>query len=419
MLRFRGTVVDLHGGFRGAIMPTLAHISNTEARRVLLAVHGLSCAPQKKLTSSGLLALIESMGFVQVDSISAIARAHHMILLARNHTYQQPQLAPLLEQERVLFENWTHDAAIIPMQFYPYWQPRFVREQERLRTAWQQRRSQGYEAQVDQVLQHIRVHGPVMARDLGTEQKKGARGWWDWHPSKTALEYLWRCGVLAITRRDGFQKVYDLTERVIPETVRSSTPTRDAMVDWACRSALERLGVATSREIAGFWAAVGAAEVQAWCKRHVDDGIVQVMVDCADGSSRPMWARGDLIEWCKDLPPPPGHLRFLSPFDPLIRDRLRTLRLFHFDYRIEVFVPAAQRRYGYYVLPMLQGDAIIGRIDIKHQRQESQLLVTGLWLEPHQRFTKVLQRHLGSAVERLRQFVGADTVVFANGYVKS
>jgi hypothetical protein len=132
-----------------------------------------------------------------------------------------------------------------------------------------------------------------------------------------------------------------------------------------------------------------------------------------------MWAHADLVERCKDLPPPAGHLRFLSPFDPLIRDRLRILRLFHFDYRIEVFVPAAQRRYGYYVLPMLQGDAIIGRIDMKHQRQEGQLLVTGLWLEPRQRFTKALQRDLSSAVERLRQFVGADTVVFANGYVKS
>jgi uncharacterized protein YcaQ len=401
-------------------MPTFAHISNTEARRMLLAVHGLSSAPQEKLTSPGLLALIESMGFVQVDSINALARAHHMILFARNHTYRQPQLAPLLEQERALFENWTHDAAVIPMQFYPYWQPRFAREQERLRTAWQQRRSQGYEAQVDQVLQHIRAHGPVMARDLGTEHKKGARGWWDWHPSKTALEYLWRCGVLAITRRDGFQKVYDLAERVIPAPVRSSTPTRDMMVDWACRSALERLGVATPREIAGFWAAVSAAEVQAWCKRHVDDGIVQVTVNCADVSPpRLMWAHADLVERCKDLPPPAGHLRFLSPFDPLIRDRLRTLRLFHFDYRIEVFVPAAQRRYGYYVLPMLQGDAIIGRIDMKYQRQEGQLLVTGLWLERRQRFTKALQRHLGSAMERLRQFVGADTVVFANGYVKS
>jgi uncharacterized protein YcaQ len=176
-------------------MPTFAHISNTEARRLLLAVHGLSSAPQKKLTSPGLLALIESMGFVQIDSINALVRAHHMILFARNQTYRQPQLAPLLEQERALFENWTHDAAIIPMQFYPYWQPRFAREQERLRIAWQQRRSRGFEAQVDQVLQHIRTHGPVMARDLGTEQKKGAAAGGIGIPRKQRWNI---CGVAAL-----------------------------------------------------------------------------------------------------------------------------------------------------------------------------------------------------------------------------
>jgi uncharacterized protein YcaQ len=400
-------------------MRTLPHISNTAARRLLLYAHGLCFAPHRKLTSSGLLTLIEHMGFVQVDSINAIERAHHLILFARNHTYRQSQLTHLLEQERALFENWTHDAAIIPMQFYRYWQPRFAREQERLRTRWRQHRRGGFETQVDQVLSHIRTHGPVMARDLGSEQKKGATGWWDWHPTKTALEYLWRCGTLAISRRDGFQKVYDFAEHVIPPTSRDGTLSHQAVVDWACSSALERLGVATPREIAGFWAAVSASEVQAWCKRHLDHNITQVMVDCADGSPRPMWARGDVLERLKDLPPPPQRLRFLSPFDPLIHDRLRTHRLFNFDYRIEVFVPAAQRRYGYYVLPMLHGERFLGRIDMKYQRQAGILLVNGLWLEPGQRLTNSRQRDLDSALERLRQFLGADTVAFANGYVKS
>jgi uncharacterized protein len=191
------------------------------------------------------------------------------------------------------------------------------------------------------------------------------------------------------------------------------------MVDWACGSALERLGAATPREIAGFWAAVSAAEAQAWCKRHLGHDTVQVMVECADGSPpRPMWARADVVERLKDLPPP-QRLRFLSPFDPLIRDRLRTYRLFNFDYRIEVFVPAAQRRYGYYVLPMLHGERFLGRIDMKYQRQAGILLVHGLWLEPGQRLTKSRQRDLDNALERLRQFLGADSVAFADGYVKS
>ena len=112
-------------------------------------------------------------------------------------------------------------------------------------------------------------------------------------------------------------------------------------------------------------------------------------------------------------------MRFLSPFDPLIRNRLRTRRMFNFDYRIEVFVPAAQRQHGYYVLPVLQGDCFVGRIDMKHQRQGGKLLVTGLWLEPGQRLTSGRQRDLDRALERLRQFIGADAVAFANGYLKA
>jgi len=131
-----------------------------------------------------------------------------------------------------------------------------------------------------------------------------------------------------------------------------------------------------------------------------------------------MFSRSDLAELLNEVPPPPRRLRFLSPFDPLVRDRLRTRRLFNFDYRIEVFVPEAQRRYGYYVFPMLQGDRFIGRIDMKHRRQEGRLIVTGLWLEPGQRFTSGRQQDLHMALERLQRFIGAEAVTFANGYLR-
>lgn len=401
-------------------MHTSAHISNDAARHLLLHLHGLSLPSQRILTSQGLLELIARMGFVQVDSINTLERAHHMILFARHQAYRQGQLAHLLEHERALFENWTHDAAIIPMTFYPYWRPRFEREQARLRLAWRQRRRQGFEILVEQVLSHIRAHGPVMARELGTEENKGAQGWWDWHPSKTALEYLWRCGELAITRRNGFQKVYDLAERVIPATARDGQLATDTVADWACRSALERLGFATPREIAGFWAAVSGAEALAWCRQHLDNGVVEVTVELADGShSRPLFARGDMIELLDRLPHPSTRLRFLSPFDPLIRDRLRALRIFNFDYRIEVFVPAARRQHGYYVLPILEGDRFIGRVDIKHRRQVGQLLVAGLWLETGERITRARQRALDTTLDRLRQFVGAAEVAFESGYLRA
>jgi uncharacterized protein YcaQ len=393
-------------------------ISNQQARRLLLYVHGLSFAPHKPLTLASLLQLIEHVGFVQVDSINTVERAHHMILFARNQTYRQSQLAHLLEQDRSVFENWTHDAALIPTTLYQYWKPRFVRERERLRTAWRQRRRPGFENHVEHVLQHIHTHGPVMARELSTDQRKGAQGWWDWHPSKTALEYLWRCGDLAITRRHGFQKVYDLAERVIPMVAHTADlPDHEAVVEWACRSALERLGFATPKDIAGFWATVRTAEVQAWCQRHLGNGVERIMVASADNSPpRLMFARSDVAEMLNTVPPPPRRLRFLSPFDPLVRDRLRIRWLFNFDYRIEVFVPEAQRRYGYYVFPILQGDRFIGRIDIKHRRQEGKLMVMSLWLEPGQRLTPGRQHDLHLALERLQRFIGAETAAFADGY---
>jgi uncharacterized protein YcaQ len=401
-------------------MPTPLRISNAEARRLLLHLHGLSQPPQRALTPQGLLELIERIGFVQVDSINTLERAHHMILFARDPAYRQAQLAHLLENERTLFENWTHDAAVIPMAFYPFWKPRFEREQERLRLAWRRRRRQGFETQIEQVLAHIRAHGPIMARELGTEEKKKAQGWWDWHPSKTALEYLWRCGELAITRRNGFQKVYDLAERVIPAPLRDRHLSRDAVVDWACRSALERLGFATPRDIAGFWAAVGSAEAGAWCRQRLDDGVIEVSVELADGSyTRPLFARGDIMELLDRLPRPPKRLHFLSPFDPLIRDRLRTLRIYNFDYRIEVFVPAARRQHGYYVLPILEWERFIGRIDVKRRRQTGQLLVVGLWLEVGEQLTRSRRRSLEAALERLRRFVGAEEVAFEDGYLKT
>src|SRR5262249_61556498 len=165
-----------------------------------------------------------------------------------------------------------------------------------------------------------------------------------------------------------------LAERVSPATAREANPCRDAVVEWACRSALQRLGFATAREIAGFWAVVSAAEAQAWCTHHLGDGVEQVTVECADGApSRPLFARGDLVALLQDLPHPPTHLRFLSPFDPLIHDRLRTHRMFNFDYRIEGFVPAVHRRFVSYLLPSLHGGAFICRFACSHWPQTRQL----------------------------------------------
>ncbi|WP_319633638.1 winged helix-turn-helix domain-containing protein [Pelagibius marinus] len=397
-------------------------IDNRSARRLFLARQGLAFPPHRKLSDAGLLELIEHLGFVQLDSIQTVERAHHMILFARNQTYRHKQLARLHEREAALFENWTHDAAIIPSRFFPHWKLRFTREEARLRERWRKWRDGDFESELASVLQHVADNGRVLARELGNDDEakpKTNGGWWDWHPSKTALEYLWRCGHLAVAARDGFQKVYDLTERTLPRAHLEPEFPEAETVDWACRAALQRLGVATSGEIAAFWDLVTPAEAKAWCLARKDGELEEVHIETTEGG-KPRAAfcfAGE--DPCAELPEPPKRLRVLSPFDPLIRDRKRTERIFGFHYRIEVFVPAAKRKYGYYVFPLLEGDRLIGRIDMKHARERGELRVKGLWLEPKVKLSAARRGRLEAELERQRRFTGAGRVVFEKGWLRS
>ena len=386
-------------------------IDNEQARRLFLARQGLSAAPRVKLTTDGLLEMITALGFVQVDSINTVARAHHMILFARNQTYRPEQLTHLLETERRLFEHWTHDAAVIPSDFYPYWRHRFERERGALRDRWRKWRREGFEEILAEILETVGRDGPTMARDVGSQRKKGT-GWWDWHPEKTALEFHWRTGSLAIAGRRGFQKIYDLSENVIPQIHRRAEVGEEQFIDWACRSALSRLGLATPGEITAFWDLVTAKEAAAWCRHQLTAGrLIEVEVQ-SSGEARPArsLAFAELPGQLADLPEPPARLRVLSPFDPLIRDRKRCRRLFGFDYRIEVFVPRAKRRYGYYVFPLLEGQRFIGRIDMKHEN--GVLAVAGLWLEDGVKMGKGRKAALEAELDRQRRFVGAHSVSF-------
>ena len=398
---------------------TLPVIQNSQARRLILAGQGLADPPNRKIGTEGLLELIERIGYVQVDSIQTLERAHHQILFSRNQTYRHKLLTRLLEREASLFENWTHDAAIIPSAFYPYWRPRFARERSRLLQRWREWRRPGFEEAQQDVLDLVRERGPTMARDLGSEEgkAKGSTGWWDWHPSKTALEFLWRTGELAVVRREGFQKVYDLAERVIPACHLEEEPSHEAFVDWACRGALERLKIATHGELAAFWDAISPAEAAAWCRARAGGELIEVEVEGSKGAKpRKAYTTPEVLESLKDLPEPPKRLRALSPFDPVVRDRGRAERVFGFDYRIEVFVPEAKRRYGYYVFPLLQGERFVGRIDMRHDRKTGRLSVKGLWPEPKCRWGRGRQDALEAELERLRRFTGAEAVVFEDGY---
>ena len=394
---------------------TLPLLPNPTARRIFLDRHALADAPTGPAKGADLAAVIDRIGFVQVDSIYTVERAHHMILFARRQSYKPENLKSLLERDRALFEHWTHDASILPSALFPHWHHRFARDTHRLAENWRNWFRDGYEAKFDEILRRISVEGPVTSTDVGVGEARGKGGWWDWHPSKTALEWLWRTGALSITRRDGFQKVYDLTERVIPDCHRNPAPDLHQTTDWACHSALDHLGFATPAELAAYWNAVAIADARAWCRGELaQHRLVEIAVQNADGTTRPAYARPALLS--ETPPDPPARIRVLSPFDPALRDRDRAERLFGFRYRIEVFVPEAKRIYGYYVFPILEGAQIIGRIDMKAHRNRSVLQVRALWLETGVKLTQARRTKLDAELHRMALFSGCDRVEFIDDW---
>ncbi|MEZ5666158.1 MAG: crosslink repair DNA glycosylase YcaQ family protein [Alphaproteobacteria bacterium] len=394
-------------------------IANRDARRLVLALQGLADPPRRAMDTDRLHDLIERLGFVQLDSIQTVARAHHMILRARCDGYRPALLHRLHERERRLFEHWTHDAALIPVAFYPHWQRRFARETERTAERFARWHGPEFDREVAAIVERIAGDGPIMARDVSQPRPGGAGGWWNWHDGKIALEFLWRSGRLAIPARQNFQKVYDLAERVIPEAHRHVVDEA-AFVDWACAGALARLGFAAPGDIARFWDLVSIDEAKAWCTAAEAAGAARRVTVEQDGGTREatLLARPDIEELLGRSTDPPDRLRALSPFDPVARDRKRLEQLFGFDFRIEVFVPAPKRRYGYYVFPLLEGDRFVGRIDMAADRDGDALAVKALWLEPGVRPSKARLGRLDAELDRQRRFVGLGTVRHADGWLR-
>lgn len=376
-------------------------VSRAQARLLLLDAQGLTADPARPATPKAVLAAITQLGFVQLDSIQRVERAHHLILGARFDAYRPRTLHHLAFERRALFEHWTHDASLIPTALYALWKPRFARWERRLKASkwFTHRLGTGPKAEraIAKVLGRVTEAGATRARDFDRGDHGRSTGWWDWTPEKTALEYLWHTGVLAVTHRDGFEKVYDLAARVLPGPHGLEAPAPDAHRDWAARSALERLGVASAGELAAFWGAIPIAEANAWSKAALTRGeVVQVAVD-----GKPSLAFADWQERVRRAQAPPDRLRVLAPFDPLIRDRKRLLRLFGFDYRFEAFVPKPKRRWGYYVLPILEGDRLIGRVDPRFDRARGDVVIEGLWWEAGVAATKARRRALDDALARI------------------
>lgn len=377
-------------------------IDNRSARRLWLHSQGLGATPTGPLD---LAAMIRSLGFVQLDTIQVVSRAHHHILWSRNQSYREPMLDRLLARNRAVFEHFTHDASVLPMEFLPMWRRQFDRMRAYYdRAGWVKGLPDADERQ--KIKDRIAREGALSTHDFDT-RIEGERQMWHRPPHKLALDYMWYAGELATCHRVNFTKFYDLSERVFPAHLREQELSEGAQITWLCEAALDRMSFGSAGEVKRFWDAVTLPEARAWAERTP---LVPVSVQGADGSWASAVAPPDIEDRLAGLTPATSRLRILNPFDPVIRDRNRLSRLFGFDYRVEMFVPAARRIWGYYVFPILEGDRFVGRIEVKADRKASCMSVLNLWVEPGVTWTGARADKLEAELTRMARFIGVESV---------
>lgn len=380
-------------------------ISNRDARRLWLSTNLLAGTPNGPLD---LMAMIRRLGFVQIDTIRNVTRAHHHILWSRNQNYREPMLWSALKDDRDLFEHFTHDASLIPMDFYGHWQRQFKRKgQQAARHPWYH--SGLGRKHIRAIKDRIKAEGPLSTHAFDTKIT-GPREMWARPPHKKALDQMWYAGVLATCHRENFVKFYDLTERVIPRRHTTTRHSDTAQIDWLCSGALDRLSFASPGEVQRFWAATDAIEVKNWIARQKH--LRPVMIECSDKTWFAAHAPADIETRLENAPAATSRLRILNPFDPAIRDRIRLARLFGFEYRNEMFVPKDQRIWGYYVYPLLEGDRFVGRMEIKADRAKGEMVVTGFWPETGVKWSDARFSKLANELARFARLAGISSIAW-------
>ncbi len=379
------------------------HIGNRDARRLWIDTNGLSPRPLEPLD---VMATIRRLGFVQLDAIQNVSRAHHHILWSRHPQYRETMLDELFRPTRQIFEHFTHDAAIIPIEYFPMWTRRFRKLKAKLDA------SSYHDAKLVRdwsgtLIERISAEGALSTKDFHSEVK--TKKVWSRPPHKRVLDYLWYTGELTTSHRERFGKFYDLPERVIPEQYRKARVPDAEQVDWLCRNALQRLAFGTTKEIKDFWDATDIKEVRDWIAAKASS-VIPIKWETASGDWVSSYALDDLEERLRNLAPTSSRVKILNPFDPATRNRVRLRNIFGFDYKLEVFVPAAKRRWGYYVYPLLEGGGFVGRIEVKADRKTGCLDVIGFWPEKGVKWGNTRTKRLEKELSRFARFANLATV---------
>ena len=339
-------------------------------RRIALDRQGLLKANPFGRGKQAVLRAVEHLGYVQIDTISVVARAHHHVLWSRVDNYRDIHIDRLLRERRI-FDYWYHAAAWLPMRDYRFALPRM--NQLNGERNWF---AAGDKKLLREVLRRIEAEGPMRARDFVDEEHQ-ANGWWEWKPAKQALEQLFMQGELMVSRRDGFQKVYDLPERVLPDWVDTRRPSLEEYAAYLVDTTLRAHGFASLKSMT--YLRRGKALREA-VKQLLDARIDAGSLVCVDpGGQSPVYVDPEQLE--ARAPRSFARVRLLSPFDNAVIQRQRGREVFDFDYQIECYLPEEKRQYGYFCLPLLYRDRFVGRADCKAHRDRRLLEIRDLHLE--------------------------------------
>jgi uncharacterized protein YcaQ len=327
----------------------------------------------------GVARTIEHLGYVQIDTISVVERAHHHTLWSRRPDYSPLMLDELQAKDRRIFEYWGHAASYLPMKDYRFYLPKMRNISGS--HSWFSQVLEKHGHLMEPMLKRIREEGPLGSKDFKAPPGKKRGSWWDWKPAKLALEMLFWRGDLMVTRRDKFQRIYDLTERVLPEGTDTTLPGKEELGSFFIKRALGSLGIAREKEIFEYIHGTGKKTMSEALGGLVDaKEVVPLEIDQLEG--RTYFALTRNVEEFESLKGKRRLLHILSPFDNHVIQRVRTKELYGFDYVLECYLPEKKRRYGYFCLPLLWGDRFVGRLDSKADRKKRVLIIKKLTFEP-------------------------------------
>ncbi|MEZ2419518.1 winged helix-turn-helix domain-containing protein [Luteibacter sp. RCC_6_2] len=396
----------------GASTGDVLRLSSRSAQLLHLAAQGLLKRGTRKARKPDIAAIIARMGLLQIDTINVVARSPYMVLFSRLGGYRNEWLDETLA-EGLIAECWAHEACFVPSGEF-----RYHRDYRSGRAGhWAHKSAERTRAEartdMDALLERIRREGPLRAADFERDGP-ASKGWWGWKPEKRWLEAWFALGRLMVTRRERFQRVYDLAERV---TARWPEPPPPGILDEpAVRrhfivESVRALGIAKARWIADYFRLRPRVTDEELLPMLADGSLIRIDVDGWDEPAYVHRTHASLLDEAAR-----GSLRatrttLLSPFDPVVWDRARALDLFGFEYTIECYTPAPKRKYGYYVLPILHRGRLVGRVDAKAHRQGGLFQVLGMWLEPDVALSPALVDGLASAIGECAAWHGTPRVV--------